>query len=127
MNKELVEIRQGADPSDSEEPGRRAGSDLRDEPLEVLALSHFRPSPLSESLEGTRQDEARTSKEVVFSQHEMGGEVVTSPALDQGGNGRTELLEEIAKLKALLRVKRNISHAAGVYGAAQYTWRPAAG
>jgi hypothetical protein len=84
MNKELVEIRQGADPSDSEEPGRRAGSDLRDEPREVLALSHFRPSPLSESLEGTRQDEARTSKEVVFSQHEMGGEVVTSPALDQG-------------------------------------------
>ena len=52
----------------------------------------------------------------MFSQHEVGGEIVSSPALEQCGNGRTELVEEITQLKALLRVERNISHAAGVYG-----------
>ena len=40
---------------------------------------------------------------------------MSSPALQQRGNGRTELVEESTKLKALLRVERNISHAAGVY------------
>jgi hypothetical protein len=40
---------------------------------------------------------------------------VSSPAPEQCGNGRTELVEEIAQLKALLRVERNTSHAAGVY------------
>ena len=40
---------------------------------------------------------------------------MSSPALDQCGNGRTELVEEITQLKALLHVERTISHAAGVY------------
>ena len=55
MNKELVEIRQGADPSDAEEPDGRAGPDPRDEPREVLALGQSGPTPLGEPLEGTRQ------------------------------------------------------------------------
>ena len=46
----------------------------------------------------------------------MGREIVSSPALEQCGNGRTELVEEITQLKALLRVERDIGHAAGVYG-----------
>ena len=41
---------------------------------------------------------------------------MSSPALEQCGNGRTEFVEEITQLKALLCVERNISHAAGVYG-----------
>jgi hypothetical protein len=43
------------------------------------------------------------------------GKIVSSPAADQCGNARTELIEEITQLKALLRVERNISHAAAVY------------
>jgi len=46
----------------------------------------------------------------------VGGEIVSSPALEQRGNGRTDLVEEITQPKALLRVERNISHAARVYG-----------
>jgi hypothetical protein len=45
----------------------------------------------------------------------VGGEIVSSPALEQCGNGRTELIEEITQLKALLCVERNLSHAARVY------------
>ena len=45
----------------------------------------------------------------------MGGEIVSSPTLEQCGNGRTELVEEITQLTALLRVERHISHPAGVY------------
>jgi hypothetical protein len=52
----------------------------------------------------------------VFAQYEVGGEIVSSPPLQQCGNGRTELVEEITQLMALLRVERNIRHAAGVYG-----------
>ena len=52
----------------------------------------------------------------MLSQHEVGSEIVSNPALQQRGNGRTELVEEITQPKALLRVERNVSHAAGVYG-----------
>ncbi|CFE49969.1 Uncharacterised protein [Mycobacterium tuberculosis] len=41
---------------------------------------------------------------------------MSSPALDQCSNRRTELLKEITELQAFLRVQRDISHAAGVYG-----------
>jgi hypothetical protein len=116
MNKELVEIRQGADPSDAEEPDGWAGPDPRDEPGEVLALGQSGPTPLGEPLEGTGQNEARAGNEIMFSQHEVGGEIVSSPSLEQGRSGRTEFVEKITELKALLRVERNISHAAEVYG-----------
>jgi len=104
VDKELVEIRQGADPSDAKEPDGRAGSDPRDEPCEVLALGQSGPTPLGEPLEGTRQNDARASNEIAFSQHDVGGEIVSSPALQQCGHGRTELVEEITELQALLRV-----------------------
>ena len=51
MNKELVEIRQSADPGDAEQPDGRPGPDPRDEPREVLALSRSDPAPLSEPFE----------------------------------------------------------------------------
>jgi hypothetical protein len=117
VNKELVEIRQGADPPNAEEPDGRAGPDPRDERREVLALSQSGPPPLGESPEGTRPNEAGASNKVVFSQYDVGSEVVSSPALEQCGNGGVELVEEITQFKALLRIERNISHAAAVYEA----------
>jgi hypothetical protein len=48
----------------------------------------------------------------------VGGEVMSSPALEQCGNGRAELVEQITELKALLGIERNVSHAAGVYDGA---------
>lgn len=68
---------------------------------------------LAEVERGSRQDGLCND---ALTQHEVGGEIVGSPALEQGGNGRTELAEEITQLKALLRVERNLGHAAGVYG-----------
>jgi len=125
MNKELVEIRHCADPSDAEEPDGWAGPDPRDEPRKVLALGQSGPTPLGEPCERTRQNEARTGNEIVFSQHEVGGEIVSSPALEQGRNGRAEFVEKITELKALLRVQRNISHAAAVYGGQEAPTQPA--
>jgi hypothetical protein len=52
----------------------------------------------------------------VFSQHEVGGEIVSSPSLEQGMNGRAEFVEKITELTALLRIKWNINHGAEVYG-----------
>jgi hypothetical protein len=92
MNKELVEIRQGADPSDAEQSDGRARLDPRHEPREVLALSQSGPTPLGEPLEGARQNEARAGDEIVFSQHDVGGEIVRSPALEQRRNGRAEIV-----------------------------------
>ena len=55
VNKELVEDREGADPSpNTEEADGRARPDPRDEPREVLALGQSGPAPLGEPLEGTR-------------------------------------------------------------------------
>ena len=42
---------------------------------------------------------------------------MSSPALEQRGNRRTDLVEEITQPATLLGVEPNISHAAGVYGA----------
>ncbi len=104
MNEELVEIRQAADPSDAEEPDGRAGPDPRDEPREVLAPGQCGPTALGEPLEGTGQNDARAGNQIPFSQHEVGGEIVSSPAREQRGSGRAELVEKITELKALLRV-----------------------
>jgi hypothetical protein len=117
MNKELVEIRRVANPPNAEEPDGRAGPDSRDEPCDVLALSQSGPTPLGESLEETRPNEAGASNEIAFSQHQVRSEILSSPALEQRGNGRTELVEEITQFKALLHVQRDISHAAAVYEA----------
>ncbi len=116
VNEQLVEIGQGADPFNAEETHRRAGPDLRDEPCEVLVLGQSGPASLGEPLEGGGQDEAGAGNEIAFSQHDVGGEIVCSPALQQCRNGRTEFVEEIAQLIPLLRVERNIHHAGGVYG-----------
>ena len=52
----------------------------------------------------------------MFSQDQVGGEIVSSPALEQGRNGRAEFVEKITELQALLHIKWNISHGAEVYG-----------
>jgi hypothetical protein len=116
MNKELVEIRQGADPSDAEEPDRRTGPDGRDERRKVLALGQSGPMSLGKPRGGTRQNETRSSDRIMFSQHEVGREIVGGPALEEGGNRRAELVEKITELKALSCVEGNIDHAGTVYG-----------
>ena len=50
----------------------------------------------------------------MFSQHEVGGEIVSGPAVEQRGNGRAELVEETTELEALLRIQPNIGHEAAV-------------
>ena len=52
---------------------------------------------------------------------------MSSPALEQRSSGRTELVEEITQLKALLRIERSISHAAGVYERLKVTAWPMVG
>jgi hypothetical protein len=116
VNEELVQIREGSDPSDAKEPDGRPRPDPPDEPCEVLALGQLDPPPLGEALGGPRQNEARAGHQIAFSRHDVGSEIVGSPTLEQCGNGWTELVEEIAQCKALLRVERDISHAAEVYG-----------
>ncbi len=104
VNKELVQIRQGADPSDAEEPDGRARPDPRDEPFEIPDLGQPGPTPLGETFEGTGENDARPGNEIAFAQHDVGGEVVSSPALEQCWNGRAELVEEITELKALSHI-----------------------
>jgi hypothetical protein len=81
-----------------------------------MALGQSGPTPLGEPRERTGQNEAGAGNEIVLSQHEVGGEIVSSPALEQGRNGRAELVEKITELEALLHIERNIGHEAGVYG-----------
>jgi hypothetical protein len=114
MNKELVEIRHRTDPPDAKEPNGRAGADPSDQPRKVPAPRQSGPAPLREPFEGTGQNQARAGDQIVFSQHEVGGEIVSSPPVEQGGNGRAELVEKITKLEALLRIQRNAGHKAEV-------------
>jgi hypothetical protein len=104
MNKELIEISEGPHPPDAEETDGGAGSDPRDEPREVLAFGQSDPALLGEPLEVSGENEARASNEIAFSQHDVGCEIMSSPAFEQCWNRRAELIEEITELKALLRV-----------------------
>ena len=115
VDEELVQVRERADPSDAEEPGRRARSDPRNEPPELSVVRQPHPASLGEPLERARKEDAGAREEIALTQHEVGGEVARSPALDQRGYVSPELFEEIAKRKALLRVERKTTHPAGQY------------
>jgi hypothetical protein len=104
MNKELVEVRESSDPPDAEEADGRAGPDPGDEPSEVIALGQSHPVLLGELLEGSRENEARSSNQIALSQNEVGGEIMSSPAVEQGWSRRAKLVQEITKLDTLLRV-----------------------
>ncbi len=114
MNKELVEIRHGTDPPDAKEPDGRPGPDPRDQPRKVPAPRQSGPAPFREPSERTRQNKAGTGDQIVLSQHEVSREILRGPAVEHGGNGRAELVEEITKLEALLRIQPNAGHKAGV-------------
>ncbi len=51
----------------------------------------------------------------MFALHEVGGEIVSGPAVEQRRSGRPELVERIAQLTALLRIERDVTHEAAVY------------
>jgi hypothetical protein len=55
-------------------------------------------------LEVSRENEARASNEIAFSQHNVGREIMSSPAFEQRWNRRAELIEEVTERKAFLRV-----------------------
>ena len=110
MNEELVQVREGPDPSDPEESDGRTGPDSGDQPREVLACRQSGPAPLGEPLEGTRKNDARTGNEIAFSQHDVSSEIVSSPTCEERRNERPELGEEITQLEPLLRIERGLGH-----------------
>ena len=110
VNEELVQVWDGPDPSDAEEPEGRTRADPRDQRREVLALRESGPAPLGEPLEGARKNDARAGDEVAFSQHDVSGEIVRSPTFEERGNEGPELGEENAQPKPLLRIERGFRH-----------------
>ena len=65
---------------------------------------------LGEPLERARKNDARAGNEIAFSQHDVGGEIVRSPTLEERGNERPELGEEIAQLEPLPAFERGFGH-----------------
>ena len=52
--------------------------------------------------------------EIALPQHDVGGEVVSGPALEQRGSGGSEFVEEVAQLQALLASNGRSAMADGV-------------
>jgi hypothetical protein len=104
MYEELVEIREATHPSDSEEAGRRPGSNGCDEICE-RSLLQLKLSPLGEPGPRSGDDKARRGKEVVFTQHEVSREVMRCPRIDERRSLWSDLLQQIAKLLAFDGVK----------------------
>jgi hypothetical protein len=59
------------------------------------------------------KNERRSSEEIVFAQHEVGGEIVCGPVVEQRGARGPELVEEIAELGPLLRIEGQSRHGGG--------------
>ena len=110
VDEKLVQVWEGADPSDAKQSGRWARPNPRDEPPELCVLCQPRPASLGEPLEQARKNETGASDGIALTQHDVGGEVSGGPAVEERGCVSSEFVEEIAQGKALLRVKRKISH-----------------
>ncbi|VBA59516.1 hypothetical protein LAUMK41_03524 [Mycobacterium attenuatum] len=67
MHEELIETGQLTHPIQSEESGRRAGPDPRDQPREVFGRSQSGPAPFGEALKRTRQDNAGAGQQIATS------------------------------------------------------------
>jgi len=61
-------------------------------------------------LERAREHGAGRREEIVFLQHEVGGEIVGGPAFDQRGSRRSDFVEEETQLEALSGVEGNVPH-----------------
>jgi hypothetical protein len=82
--------------------------------MKSLCLANLAPRRSATRWKGSGRTRQGPANEIVFSHHEVGGEIVGSPTIDQGRNRWAELVEKIAQLKAFSRVQRNIGHAARV-------------
>jgi hypothetical protein len=114
VDEELVEVREPAYPSDTEEAGRRSRSDRRDKPAEVPhrerpASSFGQPTPRA------GQDESGSGQAVVLADDEVRGEIAGRPRGKESGCLGTELVEQVADLCSLGGVPEQIDHVAGVY------------
>ena len=58
----------------------------------------------------TRNDESRRGKGVVFTQSEVGREVVRCPRIEERGSLWAEFVQQIAKLLALDGVEEQFGH-----------------
>lgn len=105
MDEELVQVRERTDPGDAEEPWRRPRSDPRDKPREVAAVRQLYASSLGEVLERAGKDQAGCGNEIAFAKHEVCGEILSGPSIEQRGRRRPELVEHAAQLHTLLRVE----------------------
>jgi hypothetical protein len=109
VDEELVEVRGAAHPSGAEEACRWPGPDLGDETCEHCRL-HCEPPPLGEPAPGAGKDEPRGSKQVVFTQEEVRGEVVGSPGVEERRSLWAEFVQQIAELLALDGIEEHVGH-----------------
>jgi hypothetical protein len=111
VDEELVEVGEPAYPSDTEEAGRRSRPDRRDQLGEVprgerSASAFGQPTP------GAGQDESGSGQAVVLADGQMRGEITGRPRLEECRRLRTELVEQVAELRALDGVEGHIGHGA---------------
>jgi hypothetical protein len=109
MDEELVEVRDATHPSDSEEARRWPGSNGRDEICEPCLLQ-CEPSPFGESAPRAGDDESRRGEEVVFTQDEVGCEVVRCPRIKERRSLWAEFVQQIAELRALDGIEEQSGH-----------------
>ena len=110
VDEELVEVREATHPSDVEEARWWPGSNGRDE-IGEPRLSQCEPSSFREPAPRARDDESRRGEKVVFTQDEVGREVVRCPRIEQRRRMWSELFQQFAELLALDGVEEHIGHA----------------
>lgn len=113
VDEEFVEVRKPAHPSDAEQPWRRPRSDRRNEPCKVPQRER-RSSSFSEATPSTRQDKPGASEVVMLAEDEVRREIAGRPRLKESRCLGTELVEQVAELCSLDRVKEHIGHIAAV-------------
>lgn len=100
VDEELIEVRDPAHPSDTEETWRRSRSERRGQPCEFPQREGSSP-PLSQAAPCTAQDKPGTSEVVALAEDQVRGEIAGSPRRKHGRCPRSEIVEQVAELCSL--------------------------
>jgi len=113
VDEELVEAREPAHPSDTEEAWRRSRPERRDEPGEVPERERF-SSLFGEAGPRAGKDKPRAGEMVVLALDEVRREIAGRPRHEESRCLGTEIVEQVAEPRSLDGVEERTGHTARV-------------
>jgi hypothetical protein len=113
VDEELVQAREPAHPSDTEEARRRSRPERRHEPGEVPQRERCSP-PFGQAAPPAGQDKPGAGEGVALAQDEVRGDIAGRPRREESRRPGTEFIQQVAEPCSLGSVEQRTGHTAAV-------------